>query len=82
MPYISQDKRIGRLYDALWNVPTQLSSGELNYLITKIFLRQHPSNYSEYNALIGVLECVKLEFYRRSVALYEEKKMKENGDVY
>ena len=30
----------------------------------------------------GVVECVKLEFYRRAVAAYEDEKCKENGDVY
>jgi len=31
---------------------------------------------------MGALEGAKLEFYRRVVVPYEEKKMKENGDVY
>jgi len=45
------------------------------------YLPPKPS-YSDYNALVGVLECAKLEFYRRAVAAYEDKKIKENGDVY
>jgi hypothetical protein len=31
--------------------------------------------------LIGMLECAKLELYRRSVANYEDEKILENGDV-
>ncbi len=31
---------------------------------------------------MGALEGSKLEFYRRIAAPYENKKMKENGDVY
>jgi len=31
---------------------------------------------------MGVLECIKQEFYRRAVAPYEDKKKEENGDVY
>lgn len=32
--------------------------------------------------LLGVFECVKLEFYRRIVAPYEDAKIAENGDVF
>ena len=38
--------------------------------------------YSKINALIGVLECAKLELYRRVAAPYENDKIDENGDVY
>jgi len=31
---------------------------------------------------MGALEGAKLELYRRKVAIYEEEKIKENGDVY
>jgi len=31
--------------------------------------------------MIGVLECVKQEFYRRKVAPYEDIKIIENGDI-
>ena len=30
---------------------------------------------------MGVLECCKLEFYRRVAAPYEDIKIEENGDV-
>ena len=59
-----------------------ITDGETNYMITKILLQTKPKNYHDYNSLIGVLECVKLELYRRAVAAYEDKKIKENGDVY
>jgi len=57
-------------------------SGTLNYVITRIILVTGPQSYSDYNALVGVLECCKLEFYRRAVVAYEDEKIKENGDVY
>ena len=38
--------------------------------------------YSEINSVIGVLECAKMELYRRIAAPYEDKKCEENGDVY
>ena len=60
------------------------NSGILNYVITKLILGWLPNskNYQDYNAAIGVLECVKQEFYRRSVAPYEDTKKEFNGDVF
>ena len=56
----------------------------LQYLTTKIGNTPHKieHNYTDYNEVIGVLECCKLELYRRVVALYEDKKKEENGDVF
>ena len=56
-------------------------SGELNYIITKIFLDTNPRRYNDYNTLIGVLECAKLELYRKKIAIYEEEKIVENGEI-
>jgi len=58
--------------------------GELNYVITKLvdkFLGEN-FRYSDINDAIGVLECAKLELYRRLAAPYEDHKKEENGDVY
>lgn len=82
MPYIPSSDR--QAIDAMVR-PARLpflSSGQLNYLITKILLHTEPSSYMDYMALVGTLECVKLELYRRAVARYEDGKKKENGDVY
>lgn len=60
------------------------NAGELNYQITRLvleFLGASP-RYQDFNNAIGVLECAKLEVYRRMVAPYEDKKITENGDVY
>lgn len=84
MPYIPPDTR-GWLEDCLSllrdNVDP-LTTGELNYVLTSILLMQHPSSYSDFNALLGVLEAVKLEMYRRMIAPYEDTKRFLNGDVY
>lgn len=60
--------------------------GDLNYLITKLclyYLEEYTEgNYADFNSIIGVLECAKLEMYRRMVAPYEDNKIEENGDVY
>lgn len=79
MPYI---KKEDRPKDGEPFVPT--TAGELNFLITTFcdaFLGAN-ARYSDYNTVIGVLECAKLELYRRRVAKYEDLKCAENGDVY
>jgi hypothetical protein len=81
MPYLSPDERVG--------VVRPLTAGQLNYCLTQHVLRyleaQAPDGqpkYLNYNAAIGALECAKLELYRRMVAPYEDRKCKENGDVF
>jgi len=55
-------------------------------LVTKLCLewisKQTAEGYTTYNEVVGVLECAKLEMYRRAVAPYEDEKIAENGDVY
>jgi len=86
MPYINKKDReiLTWFTDSTLILSLQLKPGILNYLITKLvrlFLGSQP-NYEKFNAAIGVLECAKLELYRRMVAPYEDTKMRENGDVY
>jgi len=57
--------------------------GDWNYLFSRLIwdeFSRDPS-YKAANNLLGMLEAVKQEFYRRKVVPYEEKKMKENGDL-
>ena len=59
--------------------------GDLNYLISTIIdqtLTRQGVRYQNLNAIIGALECAKLELYRRVAAPYEDIKIAENGDVY
>jgi hypothetical protein len=82
MPYIKKEERgyIDHLLEPLADF--KLDSGKLNYVITKILLFQKPECYDDYNSLIGTLECVKQEFYRRQIGPYEDEAKKRNGDVY
>ena len=80
MPYIPKPDRERVLEEQAANSP-----GELNFLLTTTineYLLQGTMNYQTLNEIMGVLECVKQEFYRRVVAPYEQEKMKTNGDVY
>ncbi len=85
MPYIKQEDRV-RLQPVVDQLDLlgALRPGELNYLISVTCGRfmDRGRTYALYNAAIGVLECAKLELYRRMVAPYEDVKRKENGDVY
>ena len=79
MPYIKQEDR-----EEL-NTRAPQTAGELNYKITlliKEYLEANGMNYQNCNDVIGALEGAKLEFYRRVVSPYEDKKIEENGDVY
>lgn len=86
MPYI-KDKLERMFLDSL--VKTFLLNddnitGRLNYFIFKLakdYIQIHGESYANYQKLIGELECAKAEIQRRMIAPYEDKKIKENGDV-
>lgn len=86
MPYIIETRRYQidpRMNDEC-REPAQ-NSGELNYQFTCLiqeYIENHGMKYQTLNDVIGALEGAKLEFYRRQVAMYEDKKIIENGDVY
>tara|TARA_B100000745_G_scaffold150166_1_gene98169 strand:- start:1162 stop:1440 length:279 start_codon:yes stop_codon:yes gene_type:complete len=80
MPYIKAEDR--NLMD---DGVLPRTEGELNYTISTLldeYLAEYGFNYANLNKVVGVLECAKLEIYRRMAAPYEDQKMQENGDVY
>lgn len=96
MPYITQNKRsrldphIDRLHNELVKMEidgdiddsTNNMEGNLNYTITKLLSKVYSTpSYREINDALGMLECCKLEYYRRAAVDYEEQKRAENGDV-
>ena len=77
MPYIKQKRREEIIFPE--------NCGELNFFITEIlatYIVAKGESYQTYNDIMGALEGAKLEIYRRKIAPYEDKKIKENGDVY
>ena len=93
MPYVNELSRgrfasILREFEELCDPTPALyvTEGELNYVITSLILlwlkQRIRVSYQWINAVMGVLECTKLELYRRMVALYEDDKKEDNGDVY
>lgn len=89
MPYIKKEDR--EKYEDIINEAVRRihcgnkipSAGELNYVISSIIWKLFDINpsYTTGNNFMGVLDCVKQEFYRRKLAPYEDEKIKENGDI-
>jgi len=94
MPYITKKDR--KLYDKMISdivfelinkLPgdngCRFAPGDLNYIISSIVwqLFDKLPSYTRGNKLVGVLECVKQEFLRRRLNIYEDLKIKENGDL-
>ena len=95
MPYITQDKReiIDMAVDHLHTVLVDLQTddelnnmeGNINYAFTRLLMMvygdRNSTRYSQINDAIGVLECIKQEYYRKVAAPYEDQKAFENGEV-
>lgn len=86
MPYITKERR-----KALWNCSyidrddSVQTSGELNYMITELFveyLEKHGLSYKTCSDIVSAGMNAVDEFQRRVQHPYENKKIKENGDVY
>lgn len=91
MPYITKEDRekvdpaIDILIEKLNLWHEDFIEGVMNYTITRL-LNEMPRfpgkwRYKYINRAIGVLECVKLEFYRRLAGPYEDKAILKNGDI-
>ena len=88
MPYILKQNRskydelVDQLVFFLGNDPVS-ACGNVNYVVSslmwKLFLKRR--GYSTANSLVGVLECVKQELYRRQISPLEDEKIIENGDI-
>tara|TARA_Y100001963_G_scaffold90692_1_gene125028 strand:- start:776 stop:1051 length:276 start_codon:yes stop_codon:yes gene_type:complete len=91
MPYISKEKRmllehpLASLAAGVIVEESKNQAGVLNYCISALLnevLKTNGISYRNINELIGVLECAKLELYRRVASPYEDEKIQSNGDVY
>lgn len=92
MPYITKEQReqldpsIELLFSELdYMGDSKNLAGLMNYSISALIsklLDTKGLNYHNINELIGMLECAKLELYRRVASPYEDEKIKSNGDVY
>ncbi len=81
MPYINKKLRAPVMKAGASNV------GELTYALTRTVLdylgkQPDPPRFRDYAEALGALEATKLELYRRKIAVYEELKCAEEGDVF
>lgn len=88
MPYISREDR-DKWQELMEYINKDdfydVTPGEMNYLITSLLKKywydHTDTGYTTFNEMVGILECAKLELYRRMIAPYEDIKINENGDV-
>lgn len=84
MPYIKQVDR--EHFVNLTHVDVPSDPGELAYLLSQVvdhyFSNFDRVNYAAHAEVIGVLETLKLEIYRRFTGPYEDKKREENGEAF
>jgi hypothetical protein len=88
MPYIAPelrvkiDQAIDQLVIAMRDATDAHNvAGVVNYTISRLLTSLFSENYNGYNSALGVLEAVKLEFYRRRIGPYEDGKIISNGDL-
>ena len=92
MPYIKSEDR-EQFEDAIDDIVGYIleetsetsRAGMLNYVFSKVIselLDAEGITYNRLNTYVGMLECAKLELYRRVAVPYENKKMHTHGDVY
>lgn len=92
MPYVVTNKRqkldpiIDDLKRALFELeaddPTNNTEGNVNYFVSTLLSHIYTGSYDSVNRAVGMLECIKLEYYRKAAAPYEDQKEFENGPVY
>lgn len=58
-------------------------SGHMNYIISLLIQRVYGESmrYADHNEVVGLLNCVQQEFYRRFTAPYEDEKIEQEGDL-
>lgn len=94
MPYIRQNRRENIKTNCIYGINFFRieTLGDLAYAINSLCVeyllgsryncRGVDLNFSTLNDVPKVLDAVKHEYIRRIIVPYEEKKLKENGDVY
>ncbi len=88
MPYIAKSDRpqyqeIVQQLAAMIPQDRMARPGHINYVVSLLLdkIYGNAMRYADHNEVIGVLECIKDEFYRRKTAPYEDKKILEEGDL-
>ena len=88
MPYIARKDRaqyqeiLSSLADMIPQDRMQ-RPGHINYIVSLLIEKVYGKElrYADHNEVVGVLNCIALEFYRRKTAPYEDLKIVEEGDL-
>ena len=88
MPYIAEEDRVPYrpIIEELAKIVPEdpkRRPGHINYLVSLLIEKVYGKSmrYSDHNEVVGVLDCIKLELYRKKTAPYEDKKIAEEGDL-
>lgn len=88
MPYIKRQSRaqyqniISELGKLIPSDPME-RPGHINYVVSLLIEKVYGKNlrYAHHNEVVGVLNCIVAEFYRRKTVPYEDEKIKSEGDL-
>ncbi len=88
MPYIARKdrKQYQEILNSLAEIIPQdrmLRPGHMNYIVSLLIEKVYGKElrYADHNEVMGFLNCIALEFYRRKTAPYEDLKIGEEGDL-
>ena len=84
MPYISDENGRRRQIDKIVEIMYYLdvkADGDLNYILYAYCKRYIKPSYNNFKNFCGELRQCATEIERRLVAPYEDKKIRDNGDV-
>ncbi len=89
MPYIKEelrkkvDEKLEVLIRQVGCANEDEIEGLLNYCITNLccVMIEKEVRYKYINRILGVLECVKHEFYSRIATIFEDECIEKNGDI-
>ena len=88
MPYIGRKDR-AQYQDLISSLAKTIPAdrmqrpGHINYIVSLLVEKVYGKEmrYADHNEVVGVLNCIALEFYRRKTSPYEDLKIKEEGDL-
>ena len=88
MPYIKREERAQyqELLDELARkIPDDRMSrpGHMNYIVSVLIEKVYGAQmrYADHNEVMGMLNGILMEFYRRKTAPYEDEKIEQEGDL-
>lgn len=88
MPYITRKDR--KQYQEILSSLAEMipqdrmqRPGHMNYIVSLLIEKVYGKEmrYADHNEVMGFLNCIALEFYRRKTAPYEDLKITEEGDL-